>query len=97
MMRPYAPVRGFKNVRMIETITTVEIKFGAYATVWTNFLKRSEGISLIIKARIIGAENPSSIPNPLNTRVFRINRQASGMEKNHLKLSKPTQGLPQMP
>ncbi|MNN87532.1 hypothetical protein D3C81_2051000 [compost metagenome] len=54
------PSRGARNSIMMETITTVEIKYGANETSWTNRLNLPPRISLIISASRIGIGNPAS-------------------------------------
>ena len=70
MMILKIPEVGFRNSVSIPHITTVEIKCGAYDTVWNVFRKCPFDTSFRSKARMIGRVNPRIRDRRLNVSVF---------------------------
>ena len=85
------------NRKIIPTMTTVEMKWGAYTVVWTSFLYFSDVSWLSSSARIIGRGKVKISVRMETLRVFPISLPKSAVVKKRLKCSSPAQGLPLIP
>ena len=65
-----------KNRFSMPTSTTMEMKWGAYRTVWANFLRPGLFTSLSISERMMGMGKPAAMEYRERTTVFLIRVQA---------------------
>ena len=91
------PEFGLRKMLIIETITTVEMKWGMYVMVCTKPLIFLEPIWLISRARMIGQIKPITKVERLMLMVLRIKLTNCGDSKNFWKYFRPTNVPPVKP
>src|SRR5688572_9420943 len=91
------PMRGERNRIVIDTTTTVEMKYGAYATICTVDLKNFKRTSLSASARMIGTGKLARTTYADRMKVFCKTGQNTGLLKKRSKCLKPAQSLPHTP
>ena len=84
-------------MRSMPQMIMVEMKWGAYRTVWTTLLSLWKRSWLRARARMMGTGKLHSRLYRLSSTVFLIMRQQLGEVKNSSNHSNPTHWLPVMP